>query len=34
MIKGTCDVKDPVELEVEPAHQVSCWLYDKNGHTA
>ncbi len=34
MIKGVCDVKDPVEVEVEAAHQVSCWLYDKHAHAS
>jgi peptide/nickel transport system ATP-binding protein len=27
IIKGVCDVKDPVETESEPWHAVSCWLY-------
>jgi peptide/nickel transport system ATP-binding protein len=27
IIKGVCDVKDPVETESEPGHAVSCWLY-------
>jgi len=27
MIKGVCDVDDPVETESEPGHAVSCWLY-------
>jgi len=29
MIKGVCDVKDPVDIETEPGHFVACWLYDK-----
>ncbi len=27
MIKGTCDVDEPVETFAEPGHSVSCWLY-------
>jgi len=27
MIKGECDVNMPVEIEIEPAHQVACWLH-------
>lgn len=27
MIKGECDVNMPLEVEIEPAHQVSCWLH-------
>jgi len=27
MIKGECDVNEPPEFEVEPNHQVACWLY-------
>jgi peptide/nickel transport system ATP-binding protein len=27
IIKGKCDVDDPVETESEPGHAVSCWLY-------
>ena len=27
MIKGECDVEEPPEFEIEPGHQVSCWLY-------
>jgi peptide/nickel transport system ATP-binding protein len=27
MIAGTCDVKEPPEFEVEPGHQVKCWLF-------
>ena len=26
MIKGECDLKLPPEIEISPAHQVSCWL--------
>ncbi|PKO15902.1 MAG: oligopeptide ABC transporter ATP-binding protein [Chloroflexi bacterium HGW-Chloroflexi-10] len=28
MIKGVCEVKEPVEFEPEPHHFVSCWLYE------
>ncbi len=28
MIKGTCDVDEPVETFAEPGHSVSCWLYN------
>jgi len=28
MIKGVCDVKEPLEFEPEPNHFVSCWLYE------
>lgn len=27
MIKGECDVNEPPEFEIEPNHQVACWLY-------
>jgi len=27
MIKNVCDVEVPPEFEIEPNHQVSCWLY-------
>jgi peptide/nickel transport system ATP-binding protein len=27
MIKGECDVNMPPEFEIEPAHQVACWLH-------
>ena len=27
IIKGECDVNVPIEVEMEPEHQVSCWLY-------
>ena len=27
IIKGECDVIMPVEQEIEPAHQVSCWIH-------
>ena len=27
MIKGLCDVETPPEFEIEPEHQVSCWLF-------
>jgi peptide/nickel transport system ATP-binding protein len=26
-IKDVCDVDMPIEIEVEPGHGVSCWLY-------
>ncbi len=29
IIIGECDVNVPVEVEIEPAHQVSCWLHKK-----
>jgi len=29
MIKGECDVTMPPEVEIETAHQVSCWLHKK-----
>lgn len=29
IIKGECDVNVPVEIEIEPGHQVSCWLHKK-----
>ena len=28
MIEGLCEVKEPPELEVEPGHITSCWLYE------
>ncbi len=28
IIAGVCDVKEPVEREVEPGHFVTCWLHD------
>jgi peptide/nickel transport system ATP-binding protein len=28
IIEGVCDVHDPVEREIEPAHYVTCWLHD------
>jgi peptide/nickel transport system ATP-binding protein len=27
IIKGLCEEKEPAEYEIEPVHQVSCWLY-------
>jgi hypothetical protein len=27
MIKGECDVNLPSEFEIEPEHQVACWLH-------
>jgi len=27
IIQGLCDVEEPPEYEIEPRHQVSCWLY-------
>lgn len=27
VIKGLCEVQDPPEFEVEPGHQVACWLF-------
>jgi peptide/nickel transport system ATP-binding protein len=27
MIKGECDVNMPIEIEIEPAHEVACWLH-------
>ncbi len=27
IIKGLCDIKDPLEFEPETGHQVSCWLH-------
>jgi peptide/nickel transport system ATP-binding protein len=27
MIKDECDVNMPTEFEIEPAHQISCWLH-------
>ncbi len=27
IIKGTCDVDKPIDLEIEPLHQVACWLH-------
>jgi peptide/nickel transport system ATP-binding protein len=29
IIKGECDVNVPVEIEIEPGHQISCWLHKK-----
>lgn len=29
IIMGECDVNVPVEVEIEPGHQVSCWLHKK-----
>jgi peptide/nickel transport system ATP-binding protein len=26
-IEGLCEVRDPPEFELEPGHQVACWLY-------
>jgi peptide/nickel transport system ATP-binding protein len=29
MIQGLCEVKEPPEFELEPAHFVSCWLFQQ-----
>ncbi len=29
MIDGTCNVKEPPNVEVAPGHRVACWLFDK-----
>ncbi len=35
IIKGLCDVEDPLEFEpAEPGHLTSCWLYKDNGHSS
>jgi peptide/nickel transport system ATP-binding protein len=28
-MKGVCDVEEPPEFEVQPDHQVACWLFKK-----
>jgi len=34
MIKGECDVNIPPEIEIAPAHQISCWLHKQSQSSA